>query len=96
MLVEKSGHAEFRAFSPETQQRWRIRATEYVTPRQAYFMAQDPSMVRALAHHIAGDLRARGYGDIEVFADAFASVNGRASRRLLCRDENLAGCATRK
>ena len=53
MLVEKSGYAEFRAFDPATGQRWRIGATDYLTPRQAQFMAQAPRHDPSLgpSHH---------------------------------------------
>lgn len=83
MLVEKTGHSEFRAIDPETGQNLRILATDYLTPRQAQFMAQDPAMIRTLAQHIASDLRARGWARVQIYADSYASLNGRPSQRLV-------------
>lgn len=91
MLVEKSGYAEFRALDATTGKVWRIKATDYLTPRQAQFMAQDPAMIRTLAIHIAEDLRARGHGNVQVFADVYASLNGRAAQRLIDPSVDLAG-----
>ena len=62
----------------------------YVTERQAKMMAQDPFMVRALARHIAADLRARGFAGIEVRADAFAAINGHPAQRLIDPQVDLA------
>lgn len=83
MLIEKSSFTEFRAFDPATGQRWKIRATDFVTPRQARSMGQDPAMIRALAHHLAAQFRMRGHLDIQIFADAHTSLNGRPSQRLI-------------
>lgn len=90
MLVEKSGYAEFRALDATTGENWRIKSTDYLTPRQAQFMAQDPAMIRTLALHIAEDLRARGHENVQVFADAYASLNGRPTQRLVDPTVNLA------
>ena len=60
-----------------------VPAREYVTERQAKMMAQDPFMVRALARHIAGDLRSRGLAKVEVRADSFAAINGHPAQRLI-------------
>jgi hypothetical protein len=90
MLVEKSGYAEFRALDATTGKVWRIKATDYLTPRQAQFMAQDPAMIRTLAVHIAEDFRMRGHRNVQVFADAYASLNGRAVQRLIDPSVDLA------
>lgn len=56
-------------------------------------MAQDPFMVRALARHIAADLRARGFAGVEVRADAFAAINGHPAQRLVDPRVDLAAAA---
>ena len=58
-------------------------------------MAQDPFMVRDLARHIAGDMRARHGRDVEVHADAFASLNGRPAQRLIDPHVDLSRISTR-
>jgi vitamin K-dependent gamma-carboxylase len=93
MLVEKAGHTEFLATDGATGRQWPIRTREYVTERQEKMMAQDPFMIRALARHIAADLRQRGIAGVEVRADSFASLNGRALQRLIDPDVDLAASA---
>jgi hypothetical protein len=83
MLVEKAGHTELVAADRGTGRQWPIRTRDYVTERQEKMMAQDPFMIRALARHVADDLRARGAGDVEVRADSFAALNGHPLQRLI-------------
>ena len=90
MLVEKAGFTEFIARDTATGREWVVPAREYVTERQEKMMAQDPFMVRALARHIAADLRGRGFAGIEVRADAFATINGHPAQRLIDPQVDLA------
>lgn len=90
MLVEKTGWVEFHAMDPASGQPRRIRATDYLSPRQAQFMAQDPEMIRAFARHIAAELRRQSGHDVQVYADAFASLNGRPAQRLINPSVDLA------
>jgi hypothetical protein len=53
-------------------------------------VAQDPAMICALARHIAADQGARGHHSVRILADAFASLNGRPSERLIDPDVDLA------
>jgi hypothetical protein len=93
MLVEKAGHTEFIATDRTTGRQWPIRTRDYLTERQEKMMAQDPFMVRALARHIAADLRTRGIAGVEVRADSFASLNGRPLQRLIDPEVDLAAPA---
>jgi vitamin K-dependent gamma-carboxylase len=90
MLIEKAGHAELTAADRSTGRQWPVRLRDYVTERQEKMMAQDPFMIRALARHVAADLRARSVADVEVRADAFAALNGRPVQRLIDPDVDLA------
>jgi vitamin K-dependent gamma-carboxylase len=89
MLVEKAGYTELIAGDRATGRRWPIRMRDYVTERQEKMMAQDPFMIRALARHVAADLRARGLGDVEVRADSFAALNGHPLQRLIDPEVDL-------
>lgn len=91
MIVEKRGYATFIARDPVSRKRWRIDTRDYITPRQSVMMAQCPHLIRALACHIADDLRKRGQPDIEIRADAFATLNGHPSQRLIDPAADLAG-----
>lgn len=57
-------------------------------------MAQDPFLIRELARHIAQDLRKKGHTGVQVFADAYAALNGNPSRRLIDPNVDLAGVTT--
>lgn len=91
MLVEKTGYVEFFAFDPATGTRERLVTNHLITPRQQVLMAQDPGMIRQLAQRLAADLPAQGKAGWEVRADAWATLNGRPSQRLIRPDVNLAG-----
>lgn len=83
MLMEKNGSVEFEVRDPITQQTWQVRPREYLRPQQAKMMSTQPDMILAFAHHLADIYRAKGHQDIEVRAQAFASLNGRPSQRLI-------------
>jgi vitamin K-dependent gamma-carboxylase len=91
MLAEKAGYTEMVVVESATSKRRTVRMRDYVTERQEKMMAQDPFMVRALARHIAAELRAQHVVDIEVRAESFASLNGRPFQRLIDPGVDLAG-----
>lgn len=86
MLVEKTGYAEFFAVNPATGDRKEIALSEYITPRQQMMMAQDPFQIRAMARYLG-----QKFPGQEIHVDAFATLNGRPSQRLVRNDVNLAG-----
>jgi len=89
MIVEKRGTAAFIA--RDGNKSWHIDPREYLTPRQVVMMAQDPYLIRAFARHLAEDLRKRGHPKIEIRTDAYATLNGRPSQRLIDPAADLAG-----
>jgi hypothetical protein len=89
MVAEKAGAASFRVRDRERGHSTNVDPREYLTPAQERAMAQDPEMIRALAVEISDDVRRREGRDVGVFADAFASINGRPSARLIDPDVDL-------
>jgi vitamin K-dependent gamma-carboxylase len=89
MLMEKNGSVEFQVRNPLTGQTWQVRPREYLKPQQAKMMSTQPDMILAFAHHLADVYRAKGNADIEVRVDAFASLNGRPSQRLIDPEVDL-------
>ncbi len=83
MVAEKSGSVWFEARDRKSDELFRIEPRRYLTASQEFAMAQDPDLIRALAQHIASDLRAREGRDVAVTAQAFAALNGRPVQRLL-------------
>ena len=53
-------------------------------------MAQDPYLIRALARRLAKDLQAQGHAHV-IKVNAFATLNGRPSQRLIDSNVDLAG-----
>ena len=90
MVAEKTGYVEFYAFDPGIGRSWKLSAKDYLTPRQETMMAQDPDLIRAFARHLAADLRRQGHPQIQIRADAFATLNGRPSQRMIDPKVNLA------
>jgi len=90
MLMEKNGAVDFRVVEPATGRTFRVSPSDYFTPYQAAMMATQPDMVLEAARLVAADYRARGLSEPAVYADAFASLNGRPMQRLLDPTVDLA------
>jgi vitamin K-dependent gamma-carboxylase len=91
MIVEKTGYVEFFTFDPSTHETLRIQTAEYLTPRQEMLMAQDPNLIRDMAKYLYTHLHKRGARELEIRVNAFASINGCPSQRLIKENINLAG-----
>ena len=87
MLMEKDGAVDFRVVERGTGRTFHVSPRAYFTPYQSAMMAPQPDMVLEAARLVAADFRARGVDEPAVFADAFASLNGRPMRRLI--DPNI-------
>ncbi len=83
MLVEKTGDVTFRVVEPSTGRRWTVHPEEFLTPLQARMMAPVPDMIAQAAEMVRDDFARRGHPDVAVYADAFVSINGRPSRRIV-------------
>ena len=90
MVAEKTGYVEFHARDAATGRRAEIHARDYLTPRQAALMAQDPYLVQVLARRISDDLRSRGWAGAQIRVDAYATLNGRPSQRIIDPETDLA------
>ena len=90
LVTEKAGMAEYRVRDPESGRSWRVEPEAYLTPLQAERAATQPDMLLEIAHIIADDFSVRGYPRVQVYADAFVSMNGRKHRRLLDPSVDLA------
>lgn len=90
MLVEKTGRVLYHVTEPDTGRSWMVYPREYLTSMQEKQMSFQPDMILALAHHIARDFAGRGHRGIEVRAEAYVSLNGRASQLLVDPTVDLA------
>lgn len=82
MVREKNGDIRYRITFPDGRER-EVSALRYLTWRQYSDMSGQPDLIFQLGKHIAWDFERRGLGPVEVRADAWASLNGRAPARLV-------------
>lgn len=90
MLIEKTGHVELRVVDRDTGQRYVVDPRAELAPRQLSIMSTQPQMIIQYARHVADVYRARGHREVSVYADAFASLNGHPTQRLLDPEFDLA------
>lgn len=87
---EKNGDVTYRVRLDGEAREREVRPSRYLDGRQEAEFAGQPDLILQLAHHIRDDLRARGHARVEVRADAWASLNGRPSARLIDPTVDLA------
>jgi len=90
MLIEKTGMVEFRVETADGARRWRLSPHKELTAQQTKMMSTQPDMILRYAHHLAETFAAQGIPDVSVRADAWASLNGRRSQRLVDPTVDLA------
>ncbi|MCA9566688.1 MAG: HTTM domain-containing protein [Myxococcales bacterium] len=89
LLIEKTGQVDFRVVDRETRRRWTVSPATELTVLQHKQMRTQPDMILDYAHHLA-DRNAREGRDVEVYAESWASLNGRRTQRLVRPDVDLA------
>ena len=90
MLIEKTGRVELHVRDPRTGERFTVSPREELNPRQLAMMSTQPDMIAQYARHLARRFAAQGRPGVEVYADSFASLNGRRPQRLIDPNANLA------
>ncbi|MFT3928392.1 MAG: HTTM domain-containing protein [Myxococcales bacterium] len=83
MVREKNGSVTFEVLQKSTGRSWLVFPRTYLTRYQELEMSGQPDLVLQLAQHIQADYARRGFGEVEVRADAIASLNGRRRQRLI-------------
>jgi hypothetical protein len=93
MVREKHGSVTYYVHVPKSGAEVQVPPTAYLTDRQEREMAGQPDLILQLAHHIAVDFAARGYGRVEVRARALVSLNGRPAVDMIDPERDLATVA---
>ncbi|MDQ3635977.1 MAG: HTTM domain-containing protein [Acidobacteriota bacterium] len=83
-LRYKVGEARFLVVDKKTGVKKWIDPESVLNRKQYRKMATSPAMILAFAHHLAKE------GDVEVYADVKAKLNGRSAQRLIDPNVNLA------
>lgn len=89
MLLEKRGLVTYRVVGTDGATRF-VDPKRALRPHQYRQMSTQPDLVLAYAHHLAAEARARGEGDVAVYADAWVAWNGRRSQPFVRPDVDLA------
>ncbi len=89
MLMEKSGHADFTIKDRSTGKQWKEYPKDHLTNIQEKQMSFQPDMIWQYAKFLKEKYQKLGCRNIEIFTDAYVTLNGRPSRQFLPKDLNL-------
>lgn len=89
MLIEKTGFVDFKIVDPKTNQKWRVAPQKYLTDQQTKMMATQPEMILQFVSFLEKEWQKKGYEKVEIFAESWASLNGRAAQRFIDPKINL-------
>jgi vitamin K-dependent gamma-carboxylase len=90
MLVEKAGQVEFTVLTGADDRRYVVYPRDQLTPLQYKMMSTQPDMIQQFARHLQQSFIAQGHRHVRVYADAWASLNGRPRQRLIDPKVDLA------
>ena len=91
MLVEKRGHTDFRIINSDDNQEFYVNNEDFLTPFQEKQMSFQPDFIVEFAQFLGDYYTEKGINNVEVYVDAFATLNGRKSERLIDPKTNLYG-----
>lgn len=83
MLIEKSGQADFRVVDKRDGRSWVVYPGERLSAFQHRMMSTQPDMILSFAHYLEDEWNENGHSDVSVYADVWASLNGRPRQRLI-------------
>jgi hypothetical protein len=83
MLIEKTGEVDFRVVDNQNGTSWTVYPRTHLSAIQHWMMSTQPDMILSFAHHLGEEWNAKGHADVSVYADAWASLNGRTRQRLI-------------
>jgi hypothetical protein len=89
MVREKNGSITFVVRAPRVGRTFYVAPHQYLTRLQEREMSSQPDLILQLAHRIRDDYAAKGFGSVEVRADTWVSLNGRAIHRLIDPNADL-------
>ncbi len=90
MVRQKNGSVTYVVSSKKAGRTWYESPRRWLVARQERELGGQPDLILQLAHRIAVDARSRGYDDVEVRAEAWASLNGRPAAPMIDPSVDLA------
>ncbi len=89
MLIDKTGSVEYKVQDPASGRFWLVNPNQELTGFQTRMLQTQPDLIHQYAQHLGQRWQAKGYAKIEVYAEAYASLNGRPSQLLIDPQANL-------
>ena len=89
MLMEKTGYAQFKIVDQQTNKRFYVDNTDFLTPFQEKQMSFQPDFILEYAHYLATHFKSQGHKNIAVYVENYVSLNGRLSTELIDSKINL-------
>ena len=89
MLIEKTGQVDFRVVDNATGKTWVVYPRERLSAFQHRMLTTQPDMILSYAHYLEDEWSEKGHGDVSVYADSWASLNGRPRQRLIDPEVDL-------
>ncbi|MEO9967002.1 MAG: HTTM domain-containing protein [Reichenbachiella sp.] len=83
MLMEKAGATSFKVQDGNTDKRFYVENSDFLTSFQEKQMSFQPDFILEYAHHLEKHYRSLGYQNIEIYVDSFVALNGRPSKRYI-------------
>ena len=91
MLRSKSGSVTYSVVLPEEENRLIIEHPHlYLTHDQTYKLPDQPDLILQFAHFLKEKYQQQGHTEVQVFADAYVSLNGRPAQPIVDKTVDLA------
>ncbi len=78
MVIEKRGSIEFKVIDKKTKKEFLVSPKNYLTEFQSFMLSTQPDMILEFAKFLKKE-----FGDVEIYADSFVSLNGQESKRFI-------------
>ena len=88
MLIEKIGYTNFKIKDPNNGTSFIVDSSKHLTSFQLKQMSFQPDFILEFAHYL-GDIYSTDETKVEVYAESYVALNGRASRRFIDPEINL-------
>lgn len=90
MLRSKSGYIKYEVRNAENGEKWLVNPRDYLSPKQARKLAAHPDMIWQFSQYLEDHFHKSGIDDIDIFAHAMVSLNGRPYQPIVDSSVNLA------
>ena len=87
--MEKIGYTNFKMVNKENGEYFYINNEDHLTSYQQKQMSFQADFILEYAHYLGETYKELGYEKIEIFADSYVALNGRASQRYIDPEVNL-------